>query len=62
MLIRRGVKNIMNLSKEELKQLSFYEILGVPESVNRVKIRKSYLRLVKGYHPDLRGTPSVLSI
>lgn len=35
------------------KNMNYYEILGVPLDANTNEIRKTYLKLVKKYHPDV---------
>jgi len=46
------------LTKEELENLTYYEVLNVPQNANKNQIRKAYLLLAKKQHPDLKHNPS----
>lgn len=37
----------------ELKELSFYELLGIPESGSMTEIKQAYKQLARKYHPDV---------
>ena len=36
-----------------IKNMNYYEILGVTLNANANEIRKAYLELIKKYHPDV---------
>lgn len=38
---------------EAMKELSFYELLGIPESVTLIEIKQAYKSLARKYHPDV---------
>lgn len=50
------------ITKEELDQMTYYQILGIHSKANKIEIRKAYLSLAKKMHPDLQNSPSVLYI
>lgn len=35
------------------EELSFYELLGIPETVTDVEIKQAYRLLARKYHPDV---------
>lgn len=37
----------------ESKELSFYDLLGIPESVSLVEIKQAYKQMARKYHPDV---------
>lgn len=37
----------------EVRQLSFYELLGIPESGSLLEIKQAYKQLARKYHPDV---------
>ncbi|KAI3798176.1 hypothetical protein L1987_33445 [Smallanthus sonchifolius] len=36
-----------------MEDLSFYELLGIPETVSFVEIKQAYKQLARKYHPDV---------
>lgn len=42
-------------SSTESRLKQYYEVLGVSPTADMKKIRQSYRKLVKRYHPDLHG-------
>ncbi|KAK9138414.1 hypothetical protein Sjap_009008 [Stephania japonica] len=38
---------------EEEEELSFYQLLGIPESVSSSEIKQAYKQLARKYHPDV---------
>ncbi|GAY61824.1 Chaperone protein DnaJ 20 [Citrus sinensis] len=38
---------------DESKELSFYDLLGIPESVSLVEIKQAYKQMARKYHPDV---------
>ena len=36
-----------------MEDLSFYELLGIPETVTSVEIKQAYKQLARKYHPDV---------
>ncbi|PRQ38423.1 putative DnaJ domain-containing protein [Rosa chinensis] len=40
-------------AEEERKELSFYELLGIPESGSITEIKQAYKQLARKYHPDV---------
>ncbi|CAG9329679.1 unnamed protein product [Blepharisma stoltei] len=47
-----------NLTKEDLDDMTYYEILGVSPKANSNQIRKAYLNLARKKHPDLQEEPT----
>jgi len=39
-------------TKEEIRQLTPYEVLGVNPDANIQEIKKAYFKIIRGYHPD----------
>ena len=37
----------------DIKNMNYYEILGIDYGASDVEIRKAYLKLIKQYHPDV---------
>lgn len=36
-----------------ISEMSFYELLGIPETVNLFEIKRAYKQLARKYHPDV---------
>ncbi|KAK1411138.1 hypothetical protein QVD17_37682 [Tagetes erecta] len=47
--VNSGVAETMVMMEE----LSFYELLGIPETVTDVEIKQAYRQLARKYHPDV---------
>lgn len=52
---REALRQELLSTYERLGDLSYYEILGIPEKADAIAIKKAYFKLVKLYHPDALG-------
>lgn len=46
-------KATLNKNQGFVVELSFYELLGIPESVSVTEIKNAYKQLARKYHPDV---------
>ena len=47
----------LNYGADQIRKLSYYQVLIIPKNADAKQIRKSYYRLAKIYHPDKTDDP-----